>query len=60
MRKGTDALRRENKIAKDIIKELTLTGRQAEAVHDIISEASVDAGRKLSYGELVKIVKAAF
>jgi len=57
--KGTDALRRENKVARDIIKELKLTGAEANAVHDIVAEASVDAGRKLGYKELVVVVQKA-
>jgi hypothetical protein len=57
MGKGTDALRRENKIARDIIQELKLTGKDADAVHDIIAGASIDAGRKLGYRELVVVVK---
>jgi hypothetical protein len=55
--KGTDALRRENKIARDIIKRLHLTGKNAEAVHGIISEASIDAGRQLTFRELIPYVK---
>jgi hypothetical protein len=55
--KGTDALRRENKIARDIINQLNLRGKQAELVHDIIQGASIDAGEKLGFTELLEIVK---
>ncbi len=55
--KGTDSLRRENKIARDIIKQLNLRGKQAEQVHDIIQGASIDAGEKLGFTELLEIVK---
>jgi RHS repeat-associated protein len=55
--KGTDSLRRENKIARDIIKQLNLQGKRAEQVHDIIQGASIDAGEKLGYTELLEIVK---
>ncbi len=50
---------RENKVARDIIKELKLSGKNAEAVHDIIGEASVMEGRQLGYRELVAVVKSA-
>ena len=56
--KGADSLRKENKIARDIIKQLNLKGKQAEAVHDIIQGASIDAGEKLGFTELLEIVKA--
>jgi len=49
----------ENKVARDIIKELKLTGKNADAVHDIIAGASVDAGRKLGYRELLVVVQKA-
>ena len=55
--KGADSLRRENKIARDIIKQLNLRGKQAEQVHDIIQGASIDAGEKLGFTELLEIVK---
>lgn len=55
--KGADSLRRENKIARDIIKQLNLQGKQAEEVHDIIQGASIDAGEKLGFTELLEIVK---
>jgi len=56
--KSADALRQENKVARDIIKQLHLTGKDAEVVHELISEASIHAGRKLGFRELVAYVKA--
>ena len=57
--KGTDALRKENKVARDIMKELNL-GEDAKAlVHEALSEGAKDAGRKLTYQEGVAVVKAA-
>jgi RHS repeat-associated protein len=44
--KGTDALRRENKMARDIMKELNL-GEDAKAlVHEALSEGAKDTGRE--------------
>jgi hypothetical protein len=34
-----------------------LTGKNAEAVHELISGASIDAGRKLTFSELLAYVK---
>jgi hypothetical protein len=43
--------------ARDIIKQLNLQGKRAEQVHDIIQGASIDAGEKLGFTELLEIVK---
>jgi RHS repeat-associated protein len=57
--KGADALRRENKIARDIMKDLKLGPEAREAVHEALSEGAQIAGRKLTYQEGVTAVKAA-
>ena len=57
--KGTDALRRENKMARDIMKDLKLGPEAREAVHEAISEGAQMAGRKLTYQEGLAAVKAA-
>jgi RHS repeat-associated protein len=57
--KGADALRRENKVARDIMKELKLGPEAREAVHEALSEGAQMAGRKLTYQEGVAAVKAA-
>jgi len=46
--KGADALRRENKVARDIMKELKLGPEAREAVHEALSEGAQMAGRKLT------------
>ncbi len=56
--KGTDALRRENRMARDIMKELKLGPEAREAVHEALSEGAQMAGRKLTYQEGVAAVKA--
>ena len=57
--KGTDALRRENKVARDIMKELNLGEDAKAAVHEALSEGAQMAGRKLTYQQGVAAVKAA-
>ncbi len=56
--KGTDALRRENKVARDIMKKLNLGEDAKAAVHEALSEGAQMAGRKLTYKEGVAAVKA--
>jgi RHS repeat-associated protein len=55
--KSADALRRENKIARDIIKQLNLTGKRAEQVHQLIQGYSIDAGYVAEFPELLKYVR---
>ena len=55
--KSADALRRENKVARDIIKQLNLTGKNAEQVHKLIQEFSIDGGEKVGLSELLSYVK---
>ena len=50
-------MRQENKVARDIVKQLNLTGKNAEAVHRLISEYGIDMGRKASFTELLGYVK---
>ena len=55
--KGTDALRQENETADAIRKALKLPVSEQGLIHELIGEASVDAGRKLGYRELLVYVK---
>jgi RHS repeat-associated protein len=57
--KGADALRQENKMARDIMKELNLGKDLKREVHEIISEEAIMAGRKLTFNEALAAVKAA-
>jgi RHS repeat-associated protein len=57
--KGTDALRKENKVARDIMKELNLGKEYKQLVHDALAEGAQDAGRKLTFKEGLEAVKAA-
>ncbi len=59
MRKGTDALRREDNIAKDIAKKLNLGADGEEVVHGLLQEGSQDAGRALTYREGLEYVAKA-
>jgi RHS repeat-associated protein len=59
MRKGTDALRREDKIARDIAKKLGLSEEEAEMVHGLLQEGSQDEGRALTYREALEYVAKA-
>ncbi len=56
MEKGTDALRREDKVARDISKKL---GVDKNAVHELLQEGSQDMGRKLSFREGLEYVAKA-
>jgi hypothetical protein len=49
-RHPAEALRKQNKVASDIMKELKLGE---------LSEGAKDAGKKLSYKEAIAVVKAA-
>jgi len=59
--KGRDALRAENKVARDILKSLGLpqTAEMEGLVHSELAEGALDAGRKLTYREGIAAVKAA-
>lgn len=59
LRKGTDALRRENKIARDISKELGLGKDGENTVHELLQEGSQMEGRALTYQEGLQYVKDA-
>jgi len=56
MGKGTDALRRENKVAGDIAKKL---GADKNAVHELLQEGSQMEGRALTYREGLEYVAKA-
>jgi RHS repeat-associated protein len=56
MRKGTDALRRENKIARDVTKALGLNEKEAEAVHGLIQEGSQTFQRPMTFTEALEYV----
>jgi RHS repeat-associated protein len=56
--KGADALRKENKMARDIMKELNLGEDMKGLVHEALSEGAIDAGRKLTFKEGVNAVLA--
>jgi RHS repeat-associated protein len=56
MGKGTDALRRENKVASDIAKKL---GTDKNAVHELLQEGSQMEGRALTYREGLEYVAKA-
>ncbi len=56
MRKGTDALRAEDKVSRDIAKKL---GVDKNAVHELLQEGSQDMGRKLSFREGLEYVAKA-
>ncbi len=57
--KGADALRQENKMARDVMKELNLGKSLKREVHEIISEEAIMAGKKLTFNEALTAVKAA-
>jgi hypothetical protein len=59
MRKGTDALRREDKIARDVAKALRLDEKEAEAVHELLQEGSQQMGRAMGYREALEYVAQA-
>jgi len=59
MRGGTDALRRENKIARDIMKELKLGKEARVAVKDALRAGAEEAGRALTYKEGLQVVREA-
>ena len=40
-----------------ILKQLNLTGKNAEQVHTLIQEYSIDAGEKVGFSELLTYVK---
>jgi len=54
-----DALRKENKMARDIMKQLGLGENTKALVHEALSEGAKDAGRKLTFKEGLAVVKAA-
>jgi hypothetical protein len=56
MRKGTDALRREDKIARDVTKALGLNEKEAEAVHGLLQEGSQQFERPMTYTEALEYV----
>ena len=55
-RKGTDALRRENKIVRDVVKELGLTADQQEQLHRELGKIK----KELSYQEVLDEARALF
>jgi len=59
MRKGTDALRREDKVARDIAKKLNLSKDEANAAHELLQEGSQQAGRAMGYREALEYVAKA-
>jgi hypothetical protein len=59
MRKGTDALRAEDKMARDISKKLNLGPEGREVVHQLLQEGRQDLGRKMSFREGLEYVAKA-
>jgi len=43
-----------------MIKQLNLTGKDAEQVHRLIQEYSIDVGEKVGFSELLSYVKEVF
>ena len=60
MFKGADALRRENKVVENVVKELGLSKTERSLLHEELHGMAQDAGRPLKYQEIKQLAQEMF